>query len=92
MPTTETCLVTLEAAMRLVYGRKSRKGDLVFFRTRPSPLGMEGGSTFEKMFGAARRRCVLFIPPYLIWLRIKRPRSRTCGIAAGGEGAGLRPF
>ena len=83
--------VTSEAAMVLVYGRKSGKSGLVFFRTRPFPLGMEGGSTFGKMFGAARRCCVLFIPPFLIWLRIKRPRSWTCGIAAGGKGAGLRP-
>ena len=83
--------VTSEAAMELVYGSKSGKSGLVFFRTRPSPLGMEEGSTFGKMFGTARRRCVLFIPPFLIWIRIKRPRSRTCGIAAGGKGVGLRP-
>ena len=60
--------MTSEAAMVLVYGRKSRNSGLAFFRRRPSPLGMEEGSTFGKMFGAARRRCVIFIHPFLIWL------------------------
>ena len=60
--------VTLEVAMGLAYGRKLGKSDLVFFRTRSFPQGTEGGSTSGKMFDAERRRCVLVIHPFLIWL------------------------
>ena len=43
--------VTLEAVMGLVYGRRSEKNGLFFFRTRPLFLGMEGGSICRVMFG-----------------------------------------
>ena len=43
--------VTLEVDMGLVYGRKSEKNDLFFFRTRPLFLGMEGGSISGATYG-----------------------------------------
>ena len=43
--------VTLEVDMGLVYGRKSEKNGLCFFRTRPLFLGMEGGSISGAMLG-----------------------------------------
>ena len=60
--------VTSEVVMGLIYGRKLGKNGLVFLRTRSFPLGIEGGSNSGKMFGAERRRCVLFTPPFSIWL------------------------
>ena len=43
--------VTLEVAMGLVYGRKSKKNGLFFSRTWPLFLGIEGGSISGAMFG-----------------------------------------
>ena len=43
--------VILEVVMGLVYGRKSEKNDLFFFRTRPLFLGMVGGSISGVMLG-----------------------------------------
>ena len=60
--------VTSEVVMGLAYGRKLGKSGLVFLRTRSFPLGMEGGSNSGKMFGVERRHCVLFTPPFSIWL------------------------
>ena len=57
-----------EEVMGLVYGRKLGKNDPVFFsKMRSSPLGMAGGSIFEKMFGVERRPCVPDIPLFSIW-------------------------
>ena len=42
---------TLEVDMGPVYGRKSEKNGLFFYRTRPLFLGMEGGSISGAMFG-----------------------------------------
>ena len=47
--------VTLEAATRLVYGRKSEKIGSFFSRTRPLSMGMEGGSISGATFGVEGR-------------------------------------
>ena len=47
--------VTLEVAMRLVYGRKSEKIGLFFSRMRSLFLGMEGGLISGAMFGVVGR-------------------------------------
>ena len=61
-------LVTLEVIMGLVYGKKLGKSGLVFLRMRSFPLGMEEGSNSGKIFGTERRCCILFTPPFSIWL------------------------
>ena len=61
-------LVISEAIMGLVYGRISGKSGPVFSRTRSLPLRTEEGTMSGRMFGVERRRCVLGIPPFLIWL------------------------
>ena len=55
-----------EAVMGLVYGRISGKNGPVFSRTRSLPLGMAKESTFGRMYGVERRRCVLDILCFLI--------------------------
>ena len=60
--------VTSEVVMGLVYERKLGKSGIVFLKTRSFPLGMEGRSNSGKMFGVEMRLCVLFTPPFSIWL------------------------
>ena len=59
-------LVTLEAAMRVAYGRKSEKNGSFSSRMRSLLLGMEGGSTSGAMFGAKWRLSVIVSPLFLI--------------------------
>ena len=48
--------VTSEVAMRLAYGRKSKKSGSTLSRTQSLPLGTVGGSTSGMTFGVVRSR------------------------------------
>ena len=65
-PQGDGTLVTLEATMRLAYGRKSEKNGLFSTRMRSLLLGMEEELTFGAMFGVERRLCVIVSPLFSI--------------------------